>query len=596
MSDATLSIAEANAQMTAPGQIFETQSEVVNGVSMTVWKNAPANLRALFDMSLGHGDSEFLVYENQRYTFVEHYRHAARVANRLIDSGITTGDRVAIASRNLPQWVMSFWGGVIAGAVVVPLNAWWTSEEIEYGLRDSSSSIVFVDPERLERILPLLDELSDLAQVVVYQEDPSLAPPPMPTHQRVGIVSFAEFLGEVSNDEQPPAVEITGEDVATIFYSSGTTGHPKGVMGTHRNVCSNLMCTFFVGQRQTLRFPGTSVGSARTSSSYLLSVPLFHATGCLAILVVNTAIGSKIVMMHHFDPALALKVIERERITAVGGVPTIVMQLIDHPDFASTDTSSVKLVFYGGAPAPPELVRRIEEKFPGRTPSNGYGLTETSAGVCWNSGPDYVAKPDSCGPPVPVIEVAIVPEDFAGDEPTDDLPRGPEVVGELWIKGPNVVRGYWNKPEATASSFTKGWLHTGDIARIDEDGFVYIVDRAKDMIIRGGENVYSVGVEAAIFEHRDVADCAVVGVPHPTLGEEVAAVIVLRPGRIIEAEEIIRHVTPHLAKFEIPTRIFFRSSMLPRNAQGKVLKRELRASLAELLANDDYAVRDATAS
>jgi long-chain acyl-CoA synthetase len=546
-------------------------------------------------MSLAHGSAEFLVYERQRYTFDEHYRYAARVAHRLIDNGVTNGDRVAIASRNLPQWVMSFWGGVVAGAVVVPLNAWWTSEEIEYGLRDSSCSVVFVDAERLERILPLLDELVDLSLVVVYEEDPSRPAQTLATHPRVSIVPFSEFVGQVSRDERPPDVGISSDDLATIFYSSGTTGRPKGVMGTHRNVCSNLMCTFFVGQRQMLRFADIGAAAARTSSSYLLSVPLFHATGCLAILAVNTAVGSKIVMMHHFDPALALKVIEAERITAVGGVPTIVMQLIDHPDFAATDTSSVQLVFYGGAPAPPELVRRIETSFPGRTPSNGYGLTETSAGVCWNSGPDYVAKPASCGPPVPVIDVAIVPEEFDGEEPSNDLPRGPDVVGELWIKGPNVVRGYWNKPEATAASFTKGWLHTGDIARIDEDGFVFIVDRAKDMIIRGGENVYSVGVEAALFEHRDVADCAVVGIPHPTLGEEVAAVIVLRPGRVIEAEEIIRHVTPHLAKFEIPTRIFFRSEMLPRNAQGKVLKRELRAALVELM-SDGYAVSEATAS
>jgi long-chain acyl-CoA synthetase len=228
-------------------------------------------------------------------------------------------------------------------------------------------------------------------------------------------------------------------------------------------------------------------------------------------------------------------------------------------------------------------VRRIKQAFPAGQPSNGYGLTETSAGVCGNSGPDYVAKPTSCGPPVPVCEVAIVPEDFEGDEPTDDLPRGPDVLGELWIKGPMVIKGYWKRPEATAQAFTKGWLHSGDVARIDEDGFVYIVDRAKDMIIRGGENVYSVVVESVIFDHPDVADCAVVGLPHLTMGEEVAAVVVLRPGRVIEAEELTRHVARHLAKYEVPTRFFFRSSPLPRNPQGKVLKRELRTSLVELI-------------
>jgi long-chain acyl-CoA synthetase len=213
-------------------------------------------------------------------------------------------------------------------------------------------------------------------------------------------------------------------------------------------------------------------------------------------------------------------------------------------------------------------------------PSNGYGLTETSAALASNPGADYVAKPSSCGPCYPVNEVAVVPEEYEGDDPGDDLPRGPEVLGELWVRGPNVIRGYWNKPEATAKAFTKsGWLRTGDIAKIDDEGFIYIVDRAKDMIIRGGENVYSVIVEAAIYEHPDVQDCAVVGVPHPTLGEEVAAVVVLRPGRVIEAEEISRHVAARLARFEVPTKVYFRSDALPRNPQGKVLKRELRDSL-----------------
>jgi long-chain acyl-CoA synthetase len=343
------------------------------------------------------------------------------------------------------------------------------------------------------------------------------------------------------------------------------------------------MSLFFIGQRATLRFGTGNVDLEGKSiqNAGLLNVPLFHATGCLAVMVVNTASGGKIVMMHHFDAGKALALIEAEQLTMIGGVPTIAMQILDHPDFKKFDTSSVRAVTYGGAPAPPELVKRIQAAFPVGQPGNGYGLTETSAAVCLNSGPDYVAKPDSVGSVVPVCEVAIVPEEFEGSEPSPDLPRGPSVVGELWIKGPNVVRGYWHKPEATAQSFSRGWLHTGDIGRIDDEGFIYIVDRAKDMIIRGGENVYSVIVEAAIFEHPDVADCAVVGLPHPTLGEEVAAVIVLRPGRTVEAEEISRHVAQRLARFEVPTRIFFRTLALPRNPQGKVLKRELRDTLEE---------------
>ena len=581
MTDEVLSMANATAQMTAPGSMFETERTSVNGIEMTVWKHAPATLRQILDLSLTHASRDFLVYEGQRFTFDEHYRAASTLAERLIATGVTKGDRVAIASRNLPQWVIAFWGTVLAGAVVVPINAWWTPEELQYGLSDSGTSVLFVDEERLERVRSTLDELAELSTIVVISEDPHRRARLGAVHARVRIVDFNEYVGDISPSATPPDIAVSTDDDVTMFYTSGTTGHPKGAVGTHRNAITNLMNLFFVGSRATMRWGSGNVDETGESipNAGLLSVPLFHATGCLATMITNTASGGKLVMMHRFDAGQALALIESERLTMFGGVPTIVMQILDHPDFATFDTSSVKSVSYGGAPAPPELVRRIQAAFPGGQPGNGYGLTETSAAVCLNGGADYLAKPDSCGPAVPVVELAIVPEDFDGDEPSADLPSGPDVVGELWIKGPNVVRGYWKKPEATAKAFTKGWLRSGDIARIDEEGFVFIVDRAKDMIIRGGENVYSVIVEAAIFEHPDVADCAVVGLPHTTMGEEVAAVIVLRPGRVLEAEEINRHVARHLARFEVPTRIFFRADPLPRNPQGKVLKRELRASL-----------------
>ncbi len=583
MSELPLSLVEATAQMTAPGQMFETERANVLGVDMTVWKHAPATMRQILDLSLNHATRDFLVYEEQRFTFDEHYRIAATVASRLIERGVVGGDRIAIASRNLPQWVMAFWGGVVSGAVVVPINAWWTTDELLYGLSDSGSKILFVDEERLERVRHRLDELPDLSTVVVLSEEPGRPARIGDALARVELVSFDDFLGVVDPQAVPPEVSRNTDDDVTMFYTSGTTGRPKGAVGTHRNVITNLMSLFFVGQRASLRFATGSEDAhdANAQNAGLLNIPLFHATGCLATMTVNTAAGGKLVMMHHFDARRALKLIEQERITMIGGVPTIAMQILDHPDFAEFDTSSVRSISYGGAPAPPDLVRRLRAAFPKAQPGNGYGLTETSAAVCLNSGPDYVAKPDSCGPAVPVCELAIVPEDFEGDEPDASLPRGPDVVGELWIKGPNVVRGYWNKPDETATSFRKGWLKTGDVARIDDEGFVYIVDRAKDMIIRGGENVYSVIVEAAIFEHSAVADCAVVGVPHPTLGEEVAAVVVLRPGTVLEGETLARHVAERLAKFEVPTKYFFRTVALPRNPQGKVLKRELRDSLLE---------------
>jgi long-chain acyl-CoA synthetase len=584
----SMSIAEANAALTADGQLFEMEELDIRGVPTRTWKNAPSSLRAVIDLSLAHGDNVFMVYEDERTTFAEHYRIACTLAHRLRSTfGIEQGDRVAIIMRNLPEWIMAFWGATLAGAIVVPLNAWWSAEELRYGLEDSGSKLVFVDTERSERIRPVLDGLPNLRAVIVADEHRTEHAAPLAVSEPsegAGAAPewpFALALGAVDEAASPPDLTIDPEDDATIFYTSGTTGRPKGAVGTHRNMCTNLMSLFFINTRGAMRFGSSPLeqSAEKAQPAYLLSVPLFHATGCHSVMVANLAAGGKLVMMHHFEPDRALQLIEREKIGTFGGVPAMVMQVLDSPNFSKFDTSSIRGVSYGGAPAPPDLVRRIREAWPIGQPSNGYGLTETSSVTSMNSGGDYVAKPESVGPPVPVCDVAIVPEDFTGDEPDATLPRGPDVRGELWIKGPNVVRGYWNRPDETANTFSRGWLHSGDVARLDEDNFIYIVDRAKDMIIRGGENVYSVQVEAALFEHPAVADCAVIGVPDPTLGEEVGAVIVLRPGAKVTSDELQMHVKARLAGFMVPTHIWFRSEPLPRNPQGKVLKRELRDEL-----------------
>ncbi|MGH9294554.1 MAG: class I adenylate-forming enzyme family protein, partial [Acidimicrobiales bacterium] len=437
-----------------------------------------------------------------------------------------------------------------------------------YGLSDSGTSLAIVDGERLGRIAANLGELADsgLRHVVVARanEGPSGGLPE-------GLERFEDLVGAANpQGSLLPEADIGPDDDATIFYTSGTTGKPKGALGTQRNICTNLMSLGFITARNQLTASDErrQAMSGAGQNACLLSVPLFHATGCHSVLVANTASGGKLVMMRRFNPERALELIERERVTIFGGVPTMAWQVLCSPDFEERDTSSVRAISYGGAPAPPELVRRIKAQFPSGSPSNGYGLTETSSVTSMNSGDDYVRKPDSVGPPVPVCEVRVVSDDGR------DVPTGE--TGELWIKGPNVVRGYWNKPQATAETFAGGWLHTGDIARLDDEGFIYIVDRAKDMLIRGGENVYSVEVEAAIFEHPAVADAAVIAVPHEVLGEEVGAVVVPRPDSKLSADELRHHVSERIAAFKVPTHIFFRAEPLPRNAAGKVLKRQLR--------------------
>jgi long-chain acyl-CoA synthetase len=562
-----LSVADADRQLTAAGQMFEVDEVDIRGVRTRVWKNCPATLGDILTLSRSHGDRAFVVFEDERMSFEEHFRFVARLAHRLRDRfGVQNGDRVAIAMRNYPEWSVAFWAAAAAGAVVVPLNAWWTGEELHYGLADSGSTVLICDQQRAERIDDYLTYLPDLRTTIVARSSAAAVP--------LGMLCYEDIQGDgaVPADITLPDVGLDTDDDATIFYTSGTTGRPKGALGTHRNICTNPLSLIYINARTALR-SGTE-GDGDGPNSYLLSVPLFHATGCHAILVTNLLAGGKLVMMYRWDAGRALELIERERITSFGGVPSMVMQVLDHPDFERRDTSSVRGVGYGGAPAPPELVRRIKAHFPGGSASNGYGLTETSSLSTMNSGADYEAKPDSVGPPVPVVSVMVV------DPEGKEVPVGD--VGELWIRGPNVVKGYWGKPEATAQAFSEGWFHTGDIARLDEEGFVYIVDRAKDMLIRGGENVYCVEIEGVLYEHPAIADAAVIGIPHPVLGEEVGAIIQVRPGSTVTEGEVQEHVAARLAAFKVPVRVWFVDEALPRNPAGKILKRQLREELLDI--------------
>jgi len=569
-----MSIAQAHGLLTSPGMPFEMETKTIRGVEMRVWKNQPPTLRAIVEAARAHGEKVLLVYEDERVTFEAFYRAVSAYARELQAQGVVKGDRVAIIMRNLPEWIVAFYGAASIGAIVTPLNAWWTGAELEYGLTDSGAKIAIMDAERYQRLIEHLPRCPDLAAHIDAGEIEEIAHP-LVTKLETVIGGANDWAG--LPDQALPEVELDADDEATIFYTSGTTGKPKGALATHRGVNSNILSGACAGARAFLRRgerpPEPDPNAPQRST--LLSVPFFHATGCFAVLNPSLFGGAKLVLMHKWDVIKAFELIQRERIQSAGGVPTIAWQLIEHPLRSNYDLSSLESVAYGGAPSAPELVRKIKETFPKSAPGNGWGMTETCATVTTHGSEDYANRPMSCGPAVPVAELEI------RDAADGVTVLGVNEVGELWAKGPMIVKNYWNKPEATAQTFVDGWVRTGDLARVDEEGFCFIIDRAKDMLIRGGENIYCIEVENVLYDHPAVMDAALVGIPHKTLGEEPGAVVTLKPGAAATEAELRAHVAEHLAAFKVPVKVKFWHETLPRNANGKILKNELKKLFEE---------------
>ncbi|WP_375289213.1 class I adenylate-forming enzyme family protein [Qipengyuania sp.] len=552
--------AECKAILTAPGMRFEMEEVDIRGVPTRVWKNAPPNLRAIALLGQSHGDRTFVIYEEECVTYDAWFRAVATLAHEFQAMGIGKGDRVALAMRNLPEWPVVFFAAVTIGAICVPLNAWWTGSELAYGLHNSGTKLLLCDEERWERIAAHREEMPQLEHVLVTRHESALE----------GASRLEDILGTPNTYKNLearslPEVDILPEDDATIFYTSGTTGKPKGALGTHRNLCTNILSSGFSAACAVLR-RGEEIPAPQPRTT-LTVIPLFHVTACSAGLMGAIAAGNTMIFMYKWDPVEAFQIIEREKVNSTGGVPTIAWQLLEHPERKNYDLSSIEAIAYGGAPAAPELVRKIREEF-GALPANGWGMTETMATVTGHSSEDYLNRPDSCGPPVGVADLKIMSEDG-----TRELPTGE--IGELWARGPMIVKGYWDNPEATAETFVEGWVKTGDLARLDEEGWCYIADRAKDMIIRGGENIYSSEVENVLYDHPAVTDAALVGIPHQQLGEEPAAVVHLAPGTSASEAELQDWVATRLAKFKVPVKIAFSQETLPRNANGKILKKEL---------------------
>lgn len=564
-----LSIRDANSRLAEPGTPLAVAEGVIDGISMRYYPEAPPTLRFLVEASAVHADRDFLIYENERATYATHLKAVSHLAHAMKDTfGIRKGDRIAIVMRNYPQWSVAFFAALSIGAIATPMNSWWTGEELEYGLSNAGVKLAIIDPQIFERVREHLEGMEDLDAVIIARETEEERNDPR-------VHNLEDIIGETNDwgalEARPlPEVEIAPDDDATLMYTSGTTGKPKGALATHRAVISNFLNSMTCQARMYLR-RGEAVPEPDpdVQRAALLAIPFFHATGAFAVLIPTLLRGDKIISMYKWDAGKALPIIEKEKVSTIGGVPAIAWQVLEHPERDKYDLSSIEVVSYGGAPSAPELVSTIKKRFPEAQPGNGWGMTETSATVTLNIGEDYVHRPDSAGAPPHAVELKVV------DPEGNTLPAGE--VGELWCKSPSNCKAYWNRPDATAETFRDGWVVTGDLARIDEEGFLYLVDRAKDMLIRGGENVYCIEVESALYDHPAVMDAAVIGIPHKVLGEEVGAVVQLKPGKSVSQDELRAHVASQLAAFKVPVEIQFQDEPLPRNANGKILKPDLRA-------------------
>ncbi|MDP4651418.1 MAG: acyl--CoA ligase [Haliea sp.] len=549
------SLRAATEQLTAPGAPFELAQKNVNGVAMRCYANAPANLREALDAGRAHGDKVAVTYQDERYTFTEFFAAADRFSNYLMhEAGIRKGDRVAIAMRNYPEWMFAFVGTLAVGAVVVPVNSWGRAEELAYALTDAGARVVVCDPERHTLLREHLATL-DCTAIVVHSAGANIAP------------AIAWETTQAA-DAQRPDVSLDAQDLGMIMYTSGTTGKPKGAASTHAAICQALMNFELMSYVSAMTNPeviGKMMGSGFEPCT-LLAVPLFHVSGCYAIFLLNLRGGRKTSILYKWDPEDALRVIERERITVFTGVPAMTIAMLESPAFDSTDTRSLFSLGAGGAACPPHLKDLIYSKVPDAYPGTGYGMTETNATGSSCTGEAYRLRPTAAGTLSPIVDMQSVDPEGAV------LPVGQP--GELMLRSPTNAREYWNLPNATAETFVEGWVRTGDIGFVDDDGFVHVVDRIKDMVIRNGENIYPVEVEGILTAHPKVREASVYGLPHPDLGEEVAATVHGSAG--LQAEELVAYLKEHMAGYKVPTQWQIGQEPLVRNATGKLLKPEIR--------------------
>lgn len=559
----TLNDAERRAQviarLTGTGGPFPVGPATVNGVDQLVYLGAPDSLRDVLVTGARWGDRRAISYEDETWTWAEHASLVARFATILVERyDIRKGDRVAIAMRNYPEWIVAFAAAACVGAVCVPLNAWWTGVELVRALADCGAAILVADRERAESVQSHRSQLPGLRAVIEVR-------PGAPVR---GDAEWAALLASETRELDLTAAEIGADDDATIMYTSGTTGQAKGAVATNRAHITTMMNMRVHGlvEAELGRSRGQVPVAPPQQPTTLIPGPLFHVT-YLPKVISAAVTGVHLVLMYKWNARRAIELIERENVDGFTGVPSVVRQLMDAAESAGAELASLRTLTTGGAQSTTALIGRIGSLFQSRVATGtGYGLTETTGPMVMIGSRDYFARPLSVGRPLPTSQVRVV-----GDDGND---VGTGEVGETWFKGPNVARGYWNRD--TGAFTADGWFRSGDLVRRDADGFVYIVDRIKDIVIRAGENVYCSEVEEELSRHPAVEDIAILGVPHEAWGEEVAAVVQTRPGAAVTAGELVEHAAARLAKFKIPTTFLIGPDALPRNAAGKVLKRELR--------------------
>ena len=540
---------KAMAETVAPGEpLAATRDEhgrmVVTGL--------PPTLPGYFRLFCGqHAAAEAIVADDERLSYGAIDEISERLARVLAGSfGVRKGDRIGIAMPNSPSWIVTYMAALKAGAIATLINGWWQPAELEHGLGLSEPVLIFADAERARRI----GETGSAARVII-----------LPIEQPLKAALAPLF----DAGEEADLPEIVANDDATILFTSGSTGRAKGAVSTHAQVTMGVY-TYLAYTSALYRVLTEGGGTLDWAPSALIALPTFHVTGEVPVMLNSFAIGRKMVLMRKWDAGEALRLIEREKVTYFVGVPTMSFELLQHPDRELYDTSSMADIVAGGAPRPAAHVPRLVEAFPGSNPMMGYGLTETNAVGCTNFRGNYIAKPASTGPcHAPFVELAILGE---GDV---HLPAGER--GEIGFRAAANIRGYWRDPEATQAAFTAdGYFRTGDIGYLDEDGYLFIVDRAKDIVIRGGENISCQEVEFEIYAHPDVAEVSVFGVPDERLGEVPGAVVRLEQGRSLDASGLSKFLEGRLAKFKLPARLWFSDEPLPRLGTGKIDKVLLR--------------------